>query len=189
MTANESTAFRAAIDVIAKVDPAIAQAIVGELGNQRSQLKLIASENYASPAVMLAMGNWFSDKYAEGTTGHRFYAGCEFVDVVEARAAQLACDLFGSPHAYVQPHSGIDANLVGFWAILAREVELPTIERLGVRHINDLSGSDWEKLRQELSQQGFEGPFVVAYVNGVRVSKADAVSLVKKYPDLAGYVK
>ena len=157
MTANESTAFRAAIDVIAKVDPAIAQAIVGELGNQRSQLKLIASENYASPAVMLAMGNWFSDKYAEGTTGHRFYAGCEFVDVVEARAAQLACDLFGSPHAYVQPHSGIDANLVGFWAILAREVELPTIERLGVRHINDLSGSDWEKLRQELGNQRLLG--------------------------------
>ena len=65
MTATESNAFRAAVEVIAKVDPTIAQAIVGELGNQRSQLKLIASENYASPAVMLAMGNWFSDKYAE----------------------------------------------------------------------------------------------------------------------------
>ncbi|MEZ5231726.1 MAG: serine hydroxymethyltransferase [Acidimicrobiales bacterium] len=157
MTATESTAFRAALEVIARVDPTIAQAIVGELGNQRSQLKLIASENYASPAVMLAMGNWFSDKYAEGTTGHRFYAGCEFVDMVEARAAELACQLFGAAHAYVQPHSGIDANLVGFWSILAREVELPTLERLGVKHINDLSVTDWEKLRQELGNQRLLG--------------------------------
>jgi glycine hydroxymethyltransferase len=157
VTATESTAFRAAIDVISQVDPAIADAIAGELGNQRSQLKLIASENYASPAVLLAMGNWLSDKYAEGTSGHRFYAGCEFVDKVETRAAELACQLFGAPHAYVQPHSGIDANLVGFWAILAREVELPTLERLGVKHINDLSVGDWEKLRQELGNQRLLG--------------------------------
>jgi glycine hydroxymethyltransferase len=130
---------------------------VGELANQRSQLKLIASENYASPAVLLAMGNWLSDKYAEGTAGHRFYAGCEFVDKVETRAATLACELFGAAHAYVQPHSGIDANLVGFWAVLAREVEGPTLDRLGVKHINDLSVTDWEKLRQELGNQRLLG--------------------------------
>src|SRR5688572_8730837 len=124
VTATESTAFRAAIDVISQVDPAIADAIVGELGNQRSQLKLIASENYASPAVLLAMGNWLSDKYAEGTSGHRFYAGCEFVDTVESVAAEHARELFGAPYAYVQPHSGIDANLVAFWAVLAQKVEL-----------------------------------------------------------------
>jgi len=157
VTASESTAFRAAVDVIAAVDPVIAGAIVGELGNQRSQLKLIASENYASPAVLLAMGNWFSDKYAEGTVGHRFYAGCEFVDRVEARAAALACELFGASHAYVQPHSGIDANLVAFWSILAREVEAPALERLGVKHINDLTETDWEKLRQELGNQRLLG--------------------------------
>ena len=157
MTAHESSAFRAAIDVIQAVDPVIAQAIVGELANQRSQLKLIASENYASPAVLLTMGNWFSDKYAEGTVGHRFYAGCEFVDIVEARASELACQLFGASHAYVQPHSGIDANLVGFWSILAREVEGPTLSRLGAKHINDLSPTDWEKLRQELGNQRLLG--------------------------------
>ena len=157
MAPTESNAFRAAVEAIGAVDPVIAEAIVGELGNQRSQLKLIASENYASPAVLLAMGNWFSDKYAEGTVGHRFYAGCEFVDRVEARASALACELFGASHAYVQPHSGIDANLVAFWAILAREVEGPALERLGAKHINDLDETDWEKLRQELGNQRLMG--------------------------------
>jgi glycine hydroxymethyltransferase len=72
-------AYRSALDVVEDVDPVIAVAIRGELGNRRSQLKLVASENYASPATPLAMGNWLSDKYAEGTVGHRFYAGEELV--------------------------------------------------------------------------------------------------------------
>jgi hypothetical protein len=153
----ESTAFAAALDVIGAVEPGIADAIRGELGNQRSQLKLIASENYASPAVLLAMGNWFSDKYAEGTVGHRFYAGCEFVDVVEARAAELARSVFGAPHAYVQPHSGIDANLVAFWAILAKEVEQPELARQGAGHVNDLDGDAWERLRHAYADQRMIG--------------------------------
>jgi glycine hydroxymethyltransferase len=153
----ESTAFAAALDVIGAVEPGIADAIRGELGNQRSQLKLIASENYASPAVLLAMGNWFSDKYAEGTVGHRFYAGCEFVDVVEARAAELARSVFGAPHAYVQPHSGIDANLVAFWAILAKEVEQPELARQGAGHVNDLGDDAWERLRHAYGDQRMIG--------------------------------
>ena len=84
-------------------------------------MKLIASENYASPAVLLAMGNWLSDKYAEGAPGHRLYAGCDNVDVIESRVDELACALFGADHAYAQPHSGIDANLVAFWAVLSSE--------------------------------------------------------------------
>ena len=133
-----ATAYRAALEVIGEVEPRIATAIVDELANQRRQLKLIASENYASPAVLLAMGTWFSDKYAEGTPGHRFYAGCEVVDQVESLAAEHARALFGADHAYVQPHSGIDANLVAFWSILAKRVELPRLESLGVNHVNDL---------------------------------------------------
>ncbi|MEL6984440.1 MAG: glycine hydroxymethyltransferase, partial [Actinomycetota bacterium] len=86
----EADAYRAALEVIGAVEPDVASHIRGELGNQRSQLKLIASENYASPAVLLTMGNWFSDKYAEGVPGHRFYAGCEFVDKVETLAADHA---------------------------------------------------------------------------------------------------
>src|SRR6201991_3752343 len=123
----ESTAFRAALDVVRSVEPRIADAITKELHDQRESLKLIASENYASPAVLLAMGNWLSDKYAEGTVGSRFYAGCEYVDQVEAIAAGHARELFGADHSYVQPHSVIDANLVAFWAILSRRVEEPAL--------------------------------------------------------------
>ena len=75
------------------------------------------------------MGNWLSDKYAEGTIGRRFYAGCQNVDTVEAVAAEHAKELFGAPHAYVQPHSGIDANLVAYWAILADRVEAPALAK------------------------------------------------------------
>jgi len=152
-----STAYRSALDVIAAVEPRIAAATRAELADQRSSLKLIASENYASPAVLLAMGSWLSDKYAEGTIGHRFYAGCQNVDTVEAVAAEHARELFGAEHAYVQPHSGIDANLVAFWAILATRVEAAALAGAGVDHVNDLSEQDWEALRHELGNQRMLG--------------------------------
>jgi glycine hydroxymethyltransferase len=148
-----SAAYRNALEVIGAVEPAVAGAIRAELADQRASLKLIASENYASPAVLLTMGNWLSDKYAEGTIGHRFYAGCQNIDTVEQLAADHARALFGAPHAYVQPHSGIDANLVAFWAILAQRIESPALERAGAKHVNDLTDSDWEALRHELGNQ------------------------------------
>ena len=148
-----SAAFRNALDVIAAVEPTVADAIRGELTDQRASLKLIASENYASPAVLLTMGTWLSDKYAEGTIGHRFYAGCQHVDTVEQAAADHARALFGAPHAYVQPHSGIDANLVAFWAILAHRIESPALAEAGAKHVNDLSPADWEQLRRKLGNQ------------------------------------
>jgi len=92
-----ATAYDAALEVIGSVEPRIAEATRQELADQRSSLKLIASENYASPAVLLTMGTWFSDKYAEGTVGHRFYAGCQNVDTVETIAAEHARELFGAP--------------------------------------------------------------------------------------------
>src|SRR5690348_5242624 len=110
--AQISSAYSQILDVIEAAEPRIAAATRQELSDQRASLKLIASENYASPAVLLTMGTWFSDKYAEGTVGHRFYAGCQNVDTVESVAAEHARELFGAPYAYVQPHSGIDANLV-----------------------------------------------------------------------------
>jgi len=152
-----STAYRAALDVISSVEPRIAEAIGKELADQRASLKLIASENYASPAVLLTMGNWLSDKYAEGTVGHRFYAGCQNVDTVEALAAEHARELFGAPHAYVQPHSGIDANLVAFWAVLAHRVEAPALAEKGAKHVNDLSEEDWATLRRALGDQRMLG--------------------------------
>ena len=153
----EANAYRAALDVIGAVEPNVAAHIRGELDNQRSQLKLIASENYASPAVLLAMGNWFSDKYAEGTPGHRFYAGCEYVDKVETLAADHAKALFGADYAYVQPHSGIDANLVAFWSILAHRVEAPFLAGHDAKHVNDLSDADWAELRAAFGNQRMIG--------------------------------
>ncbi|WP_030461273.1 glycine hydroxymethyltransferase [Kitasatospora sp. NRRL B-11411] len=151
------TAFRSALNVVRAVEPRIAAAISGELEDQRASLKLIASENYASPAVLLAMGNWLSDKYAEGTPGRRFYAGCRNVDTVEELAAEHARELFGAEHAYVQPHSGIDANLVAFWAVLSQRVESPALQRAQVRNVNDLSEQDWAELRRELGNQRMLG--------------------------------
>ncbi|TAM92313.1 MAG: glycine hydroxymethyltransferase, partial [Jatrophihabitans sp.] len=89
----------------------------------------------------------------EGTIGHRFYAGCQNIDTVERLAADHARALFGTPHAYVQPHSGIDANLVAFWAILAQRIESPALAEAGVKHVNDLSEADWERLRAALGNQ------------------------------------
>jgi glycine hydroxymethyltransferase len=154
---TESTAFRSALDVIRAVEPRVADAIGQEVADQREMLKLIASENYASPATLLAMGNWFSDKYAEGTVGRRFYAGCRNVDTVESLAAEHARELFGARHAYVQPHSGIDANLVAFWAVLADRVEAPFLEKTGARQVNDLSEADWAELRQAFGNQRMLG--------------------------------
>lgn len=153
----ETVAFAASLDAVSSVAPEVAQATLAELADQRANLKLIASENYASPAVLLAMGNWLSDKYAEGVPGHRFYAGCEHVDAIETRAVELARSLFGAEHAYVQPHSGIDANLVAFWAVLTARVEAPSLERLGAGDLNQLAEADWEKLRADLGNQTMMG--------------------------------
>ena len=146
-------AYRTMLDAIAQVEPRIAEATRAELTDQRHSLKLIASENYASLPVLATMGTWFSDKYAEGTAGHRFYAGCQNVDTVETIAAEHACALFGAEHAYVQPHSGIDANLTAYWTILAHHIEAPALSEFGARTVNDLTQADWDTLRHRFNDQ------------------------------------
>ncbi len=157
LATTTSSAYQQALEVIASVEPRIAEATRQELIDQRGSLKLIASENYASPAVLLTMGTWFSDKYAEGTIGHRFYAGCQNVDTVEALAAEHARELFGAPYAYAQPHSGIDANLVAFWSILAHRIEGPWLEKAEKKNVNELTEQDWEALRHEFGNQRLLG--------------------------------
>ncbi len=157
LAATASSAYSQALSVIESVEPRISGAIRAELDDQRASLKLIASENYASLATLLTMGNWLSDKYAEGTIGHRFYAGCQNIDTVESVAAEHARELFGAEYAYVQPPSGIDANLVAYWAILNARIESPTLSRLGAKTVNDLSHSDWEALRREFNTQRVMG--------------------------------
>ena len=103
---------------LAQVDPDIAQAIADETRRQNSGLELIASENFASAAVMAAAGSVMTNKYAEGYPGKRYYGGCEFVDVAEALAIDRAKALFGAEHANVQPHSGAQANMAVFLSFL-----------------------------------------------------------------------
>ncbi|MEF2795820.1 MAG: serine hydroxymethyltransferase, partial [Hydrogeniiclostridium sp.] len=98
------------IGFVRAVDPEVGAAMADELGRQRRNLELIASENLVSPAVMAAMGSILTNKYAEGYPGKRYYGGCEYVDVVENIARERACRLFGAEHANVQPHSGAQAN-------------------------------------------------------------------------------
>lgn len=106
------------IEFVAGYDPEVGDAMNLELQRQRENIELIASENIVSPAVMAAMGSVLTNKYAEGYPGHRYYGGCQHVDVVEQLAIDRACQLFGAKYANVQPHSGAQANLAVYFAIL-----------------------------------------------------------------------
>ena len=103
---------------VKEFDPEIAAAISDELGRQRDHIELIASENFVSKAVMAAMGSPLTNKYAEGYPGKRYYGGCQYVDVVENLAIERAKKLFGCDYVNVQPHSGAQANLAVFFAIV-----------------------------------------------------------------------
>ncbi len=105
-------------DYVKAADPEVAAAMEGELGRQRDNLELIASENLVSEAVMAAMGSHLTNKYAEGYPGKRYYGGCQYVDVVENLAIERAKELFGCEYANVQPHSGAQANMAVFFAVM-----------------------------------------------------------------------
>ena len=101
-----------------ETDPQVAEAIAAEIRRQRENVNLIASENYASRAVLEAQGSVMTNKYAEGYPGRRYYGGCEFVDVTESLAINRAKELFGVDHANVQPHSGAQANMAAYFATI-----------------------------------------------------------------------
>ena len=106
------------IGFVERYDPELGAAMQRELGRQRQNIELIASENIVSPAVMAAMGSVLTNKYAEGYPGHRYYGGCQYGDQVEQIAIDRACKLFGAKYANVQPHSGAQANLAVYFALL-----------------------------------------------------------------------
>jgi len=153
-----------------KADPEVARWVRAELDDQNSSLKLIASENYCSAAVLSAMATPLNDKYAEGVPGRyksglpkRFYSGCDNVDEVELLAARRAGEVFGTDYAYVQPHSGSDANLLAYWAVLRARVEMPFFAEAGLLpegrkvpragDIEAMSHADWNKMRQAVGAQ------------------------------------
>ncbi len=150
-------AYLASLDHLSESNPEIAGMITQEIRDQRSHLKMIASENYSSLDVQLAMGNLLTDKYAEGYPFHRFYAGCDNVDAIEQLAVDRAKSLFNADHAYVQPHSGADANLVAFWAILLKNVQNKELERLGKKSVDACNPEEYEAIRQLLVNQKLLG--------------------------------
>ena len=103
---------------IQSVDPAVWEAIKSEIGRQEDHIELIASENYASPAVLEAQGSLLTNKYAEGYPGKRYYGGCEYVDIVEQYAIDRAKSLFAAEYVNVQPHSGSQANAAVYLSVL-----------------------------------------------------------------------
>ena len=103
---------------ISNLDPEVAKAMTDEINRQNDNIELIASENIVSKAVMAAMGSPLTNKYAEGYPGKRYYGGCEHVDVVEDLARERAKKLFGCEYVNVQPHSGAQANMAAFFAIM-----------------------------------------------------------------------
>ena len=156
-------AYLASLEQVASVAPEVARAIVSELADQRANLKMIASENFSSLAVQLAQGNLLTDKYAEGYPFHRFYAGCDNVDTVESLAASLAEEVFGADHAYMQPHSGADANLIAYWTILSARVQAPFMEEMGKTDPSALTGAEWSELKSALGNQRLLG---MSYYSG-----------------------
>ena len=106
------------MDFLSQADPEVGASIQKEFDREQHNIELIASENIVSKAVLLAMGTCLTNKYAEGYPGKRYYGGCYAVDVTEELARQRACQLFGCAHANVQPHSGANANLAAFFALL-----------------------------------------------------------------------
>ena len=107
-----------ALEFLAAEDPQVTDCLRQELARQRGSVELIASENFTSRAVMEAVGSVLTNKYAEGYPGKRYYGGCEKVDMVEDLARDRACELYGAKYANVQPHSGAQANMAVFFAVL-----------------------------------------------------------------------
>jgi glycine hydroxymethyltransferase len=169
---------------VSKSAPEIASSIVKELENQRKRVKLIASENYCSIAVQLAMGNLLTDKYAEGVPNHRFYAGNENVDAVEALAAKEACELFGAQYANVQPHCGADANMLAYWAILNTRVENPALAKWNETNLYNLTDAQWKELKTSFGNQRLLG---LDYYSGGHLTHGYRNNVSGRMFDVHGY--
>lgn len=146
--------YRFQLEQIWQECPEIAQAAIDELKRTRSSLNMIASENYPSLACQYACSlPLFNSKYCEGFPGHRYYCGCENFDKIENFTNKLAEDLFDAEHAYSQPHSGADANMIAYYAILNKRVVDPFFKEKGVKTADKLSQEDYDELRKRFLSQ------------------------------------
>ena len=172
---TETNFYESSLDLIRGVSKEIADSLEKELSSQRSKLKMIASENYCSGAVRACTSSIIMDKYAEGyvddvegkAVGHRYYSGCKNIDEIEHIGAKWACELFGSEYAYLQPHSGSNANLIAYWAILMAKVIEPYIRKLNEvskesttkeeKTVKDLTREEWNEIRKLCKDQRLLG--------------------------------
>ena len=148
------------IGFVAGQDPELAAAMERELARQRQNIELIASENIVSPAVMAAMGTVLTNKYAEGYPGHRYYGGCACVDEVEELAIRRACRLFGAKFANVQPHSGAQANLGVYFALLDLGDTILGMDLAAGGHLThgspvNMSGKNYNFVAYGVDENGF----------------------------------
>ena len=148
------------IGFVGRQDPELAAAMDRELARQRQNIELIASENIVSPAVMAAMGSVLTNKYAEGYPGHRYYGGCQYVDEVEQLAIDRACKLFGAKYANVQPHSGAQANLAVYFALLNVGDTVMGMDLSQGRHLThgspaNMSGKNYNFVSYGVDDNGF----------------------------------
>src|SRR5829696_8888898 len=139
---------------LAEVDPIISNAIDNEVARQANGLELIASENFVSEAVLEAAGSVFTNKYAEGYPGKRYYGGCEWTDVVEQTAIDRAKELFGAEHANVQPHSGADANVSVYLAAIQYGDQMLRMNLSHGGHLTDSNQMNFSALTYKLSEYG-----------------------------------
>lgn len=172
------------LEETAKVTPEISASIVKELENQRSRIKLIASENYCSLSTQLTMGNLLTDKYAEGSPHHRFYAGNENVDDIEELAQNEAKALFGAEYANVQPHCGADANILAFWAILSTKIEAVELAKIGETNLYKLTDAQWKDLKVKLGSQKLLG---LDYYSGGHLTHGYRYNMSARMFDVYGY--
>lgn len=176
--------YLSSLTLESKVSPEGAKMVVKELKDQRTHMKLIASENFSSLSVQGAMGNLLTDKYSEGYPYHRFYSGCDNVDEIESEAVEEAKKLFGAEHAYVQPHSGADANLCAYWAILNHKIQEPELEKMGVKNVSEMSREDWEKIRTLTHNQRLMG---LDYYSGGHLTHGYRQNISSQLFDCKGY--
>lgn len=153
---NENLLYFSTKEIINKIAPEVVSIMEKELRDQRKYLKMIASENYCSPAVLAAQASIFTDKYSEGYPNHRYYSGCENIDELESLGQKYACELFGADHAFLQPPTGSDCNLIAYWAILKAKIIDPLFEiskKENIKTFNDLSKDQWDLIRKEAHNQ------------------------------------
>lgn len=159
---KESSLYNLTKNEINKIAPEVVDLMEEELKDQRSYLKMIASENYCSQAVMAAQNSIFTDKYTEGYADHRYYSGCDNIDKLEELGEKYACEVFGAEHAYLQPSTGSDCNLMAYEAIIKTKIVDEMLSSFkesneNIKTLSDLSKKQWESIRKECNNQRLLG--------------------------------